>query len=172
MTFYKNYPPIKSNLCRNSLNKNSNKMKTLKFNFLSRNILLGASVALLLLSLTSCAKKITFQNSTVVPAARGKVTVDKDNNKNYVVKIKIDNLAEVSRLEPSRKSYVVWMETDESLVKNIGQIKSDNQFISSKLKASFETVTAFKPTKIFITAEDNADAQYPGSQLVLETNKF
>ena len=72
-------------------------MKTTKFNFLSKNILLGTLVALLLLSFTSCAKKITFQTSTVVPAARGQVTVNKDNNKNYVVKIKIDDLAEVHK---------------------------------------------------------------------------
>lgn len=147
-------------------------MKTLKFNFLSRNILLGATLALLLLSLTSCAKKITFQTSSVVPAARGNVTIDKDNNNNYAVKIRINNLAEVKRLEPSRIAYVVWMETDASQVKNIGQIKSDTKFISSKLKATFETVTAFKPTKIFITTEENPDVQYPGNQLILETNRF
>lgn len=147
-------------------------MKTLKFNFLSRNILLGATLALLLLSLTSCAKKITFQTSSVVPAARGNVTIDKDNNNNYAVKIRINNLAEVKRLEPSRIAYVVWMETDASQIKNIGQIKSDTKFISSKLKATFETVTASKPTKIFITTEENPDVQYPGNQLILETNRF
>lgn len=54
------------------------------------------------------------------------------------------------------------METEDASVKNIGQIKSDSKFLSSKLKASFETVTPFKPTKIFITAEDNANVQYPG----------
>ena len=147
-------------------------MKTLKFNFFSRSLLLGAPVLLLLLSLSSCAKKITFQNSSVVPAARGQVTVDKDNNKNYVIKINIDNLAEVKRLESSKNMYIVWMESDESKAKNIGQIKSDTSFISSKLKASFETVSAVKPTKIFITAEDNADTQYPGNTIVLETNRF
>ena len=147
-------------------------MKTLKFNFFSRSLLLGAPVLLLLLSLSSCAKKITFQNSSVVPAARGQVTVDKDNNKNYVIKINIDNLAEVKRLESSKNMYIVWMESDESQAKNIGQIKSDTSFISSKLKASFETVSAIKPTKIFITAEDNADTQYPGNTIVLETNTF
>jgi hypothetical protein len=147
-------------------------MKTLKLNFFSRNLLLGALALVMLLSFNSCAKKITFQNSSVVPAAQGQVTVTKDNNKNYAVKIKIDNLAEVKRLEPSKNMYVVWMETDESLVKNIGQIQSDTKFISSKLKASFETVTAFKPEKIFITAEDNADVQTPGNFIVLETNKF
>ena len=147
-------------------------MKTLKLNFFSRNLSLGALALVMLLSFTSCAKKITFQNSSVVPATQGQVTVNKDDNKNYVVKIKINNLAEVKRLEPSKNTYVVWMETDESLIKNIGQIKSDTKFISSKLKASFETVTAFKPEKIFITAEENADVQTPGNFIVLETNKF
>ena len=147
-------------------------MKTLKFNFFLRSLLLGVPVLLLLLSLSSCAKKITFQNSLVVPAARGQVTVDKDNNKNYVIKIKIDNLAEVKRLESSKNMYIVWMESDKSQAKNIGQIKSDTKFISSKLKAYFETVTAVKPTKIFITAENNANVQNPGNQLILETNRF
>jgi hypothetical protein len=64
------------------------------------------------------------------------------------------------------------MENDESMVKNIGRINSDSKLLSSKLKASFETVTAIKPTKIFITAEDNSDTQYPGTQFVLETKRF
>ena len=141
-------------------------------NFFSKNILLGASVALLLLSFTSFAKKIKFLASSVVPAARGQVTIKKDKNKNYVLKIKIDDLVEVKRLEPSKKMYIVWMETEELMVKNMGQIISDTRCISSKLKAAFETVTAFKPTKIFITAEDNAEIQYPGTQFILETNRF
>lgn len=147
-------------------------MKTTKPYFFSKNILLGASTLMLLLSLASCAKKVVFQTSQVVPAARGNVSINKDNNKNYGVKIKINNLAEAKRLEPSKNVYVVWMETEQSLAKNIGRINSDSNFMSSKLKASFETVTAAKPSKIFITAEDDADAQYPGGQIVLETNGF
>lgn len=147
-------------------------MKKIQSNFFSKKILLSIFLVFLSLSFTSCAKKVTFQNSSIVPAARGQVTIKKDKNKNYLIKVKIDNLAEVKRLESSKNAYVVWIETDESLAKNIGQIKSDTKFISSKLKASFETVTAFKPTKIFITAEDNADTQYPGSQVILETKKI
>jgi hypothetical protein len=124
------------------------------------------------LSLHSCGKNVSFQTSSVVPAAEGDVKVNKDSNKNYLIKIKISNLAEVSRLEPSKNVYVVWMETDESLIKNIGQVKSDTGFMSSKLKASFETVTSFKPSKIFITAEDHADVKSPGMQMVLSTNRF
>jgi hypothetical protein len=64
------------------------------------------------------------------------------------------------------------MESEDSMVKNIGQIKSDSKFLSSKLKASFETVTPVKPSKIYITAEDNADVQFPSKQLIMETNRF
>ena len=147
-------------------------MKTIKINFLSERVLLGISMGLLLLLVTSCAKKIVFQTSPMVPAARGQVVVNKDKNKNYVIKIKIDNLAEVSRLEFPRNTYVVWMEIQGSQAKNIGRIESDSKILSSKLKATFKTVTAFKPSKIFITAEDSADAQYPSSLLVLETSRF
>lgn len=129
-------------------------------------------VIMVALSFTSCAKKVAFQTSTIVPAARGDVKIKKDENKNYLIQIKLENLAEVKRLEPSKSVYVVWMETDDAPVKNIGKIKSDSKFLSSKLKASFETVSPFKPTKIFITAEDSADIQFPGMQLIMETRNF
>jgi hypothetical protein len=48
------------------------------------------------------------------------------------------------------------METVDDRIKNIGQIISDSKFMTQKLKASFETVSAFKPRKIFISAEDEA----------------
>jgi hypothetical protein len=124
------------------------------------------------MSFTSCAKKIAFQTSTIVPAARGDVKIKKDDNKNYLIQVELENLAEVNRLDPPKKAYVVWMESEDSMVKNIGQITSDSKFLSSKLKASFETVTPVKPSKIYITAEDDADVQFPGKQLIMETNRF
>lgn len=145
---------------------------TIKLNSNSSKLFMGFLLLIMVLSLHSCEKNVPFQTSSVVPAAKGDVKVSKDSNKNYLIKIKISNLAEVSRLEPSKSVYVVWMETDESLIKNIGQVKSDTGFMSSKLKASFETVTSFKPLKIFITAEDHADVKSPGTQMVLSTNRF
>ena len=122
--------------------------------------------------LYSCSRKVTFLTSPTVPAARGFVKVKKDNNKNYLIKIDLSNLAEVTRLQPSKNAYVVWLESDDHVAKNIGQIKSSESLLSNKLKASFETVSSSKPSKIYITAEDNAEIQYPGSQLVISTDNF
>ncbi len=127
---------------------------------------------IILFSFSSCTKKINFLNSSIVPAARGYVEVKHDKNKNYAIQIHISNLAEVQRLQPSKQTYIVWMVTEEDVTKNIGQIKSGSSMISKQLKASFETVSTSKPTKIFITAEDDANSQYPGTQVVLSTDNF
>ena len=145
---------------------------TIHYNTRIKRMLLTMLTIISVASFTGCSQKIAFQNSTVVPAAQGKVTIKKDSNKNYAIKIKISNLAEVQRLQPAKNVYVVWIETEENNIKNIGRIKSDSGFLSSKLKATFETVTSFKPTKVFITGEDNQDVSYPGYQMVLTTNKF
>lgn len=137
-----------------------------------KKIFSHALALLMIISFASCGKNIAFQNSSIVPAAKGTVNIKKDYNKNNKIKVKITNLAEVTRLQSSKKVYVVWMETEERVVKNIGQINSDAGFMSSKLKASFETVTSFEASKIFITAEDQADVQFPGMQLILSTNNF
>jgi hypothetical protein len=116
---------------------------------------------------TSCESKAPFLSSSVLPAARGYVTVKKDNNENQRIQLHLDYLAEATRLQPSRKTYVVWMVTKEDMTKNIGQINSSNN-----LKATFETVTSFEPVRIFITAEDDGTVSYPGSQMVLTTDRL
>jgi hypothetical protein len=120
----------------------------------------------------ACEKNIPFEESTVVPAAQGNVSLKKDNNNNYAISISISNLAEVHRLQPAKKVYLVWVETEDRIYKNIGQIDSDKGFISSKLKAKFETVTSFKPVKIFITAENDQNTQQPAKQIILTTKNF
>jgi len=137
-----------------------------------KNILLGILALLIASSLLACSKKVSFLTSPVVPAARGYANIETDRNKNNVIEIHLTELAEVQRLQPARQTYVVWMLTDQGTTKNIGQIKSSTGMMSKQLKASFETVSSFKPVKIFITAEDNADTQYPSNQIVLETAKF
>jgi hypothetical protein len=137
-----------------------------------RKLLFVLTGVMVLFSFSSCARKVSFLTSSVVPAAEGTVKLNKDKNKNYHIQIALSNLAEPNRLQPSKNTYVVWMETDDNAVKNIGQINTSTGFLSKKLKASFETVSPVKPTKIFLTAEDDANVQYPGMQVVLSTNNF
>ena len=143
-------------------------MRTLKFTLDLKFVLLILSFLFLLFAFSSCAKKITFLNSSTVPAARGEVAVKKDKNKNYDIVLQLSYLAEPDRLQPPKKTYVVWMVSEESDIPiNLGQIIG-----SSKLNVKFETVSSSKPKRIFITAEDDASIQYPGNMVVLETNNF
>jgi hypothetical protein len=106
-------------------------------------------------------------NSSVVPGADGQIEVKSDKNNNYNIQMEITNLADITRLQPAKKSYVVWMETVDNLPKNIGRISSSN-----KQKVSFTTVSTMRPTKIYITAEEDETSQSPGSMVVLTTDRF
>jgi len=143
-------------------------MRTLKLTIDIKNVLLIISLLLFVLAFTSCAKKIVFLTSSVVPAARGKVAIKNDKNKNFDIQLQLSYLAEPERLQPAKRVYVVWMISNESDTPiNLGRIVG-----TSKLKIQFETVSSSKPKRIFITAEDDASIQYPGNMVVLETNNF
>ena len=147
-------------------------METTKATALTKNIFWYGVLLTGIIFFSACAKKINFLNSAVTPAARGDVKIKKDGNNNYNINIHLLNLAESNRLQPPKNTYVVWMESTDSYVKNIGQIKSDINFLAKKLKASFETVSTVKPTRIFITAEDDGSVQYPGTVVVLTTGSL
>jgi len=142
-------------------------MKAPELKTQTKNFFLGILTVMMIFSFISCSTKAVFLASSVVPAAEGYVKVKKDNNNNYVIQMQISNLAEVDRLQPPKQTYVVWMVTDQGITKNIGRVSSSNN-----LKVSFKTVSSFKPTQIFITAEDNESAQFPGEQVVISTAKF
>jgi hypothetical protein len=118
------------------------------------------------------AKKVVFLSSSIVPAARGFVKVKRDINENYLIEVKISNLAEVNRLQPMKQAYIVWMITDHEITKRLGQINSSTTFLSTKLKASFKKVLSSKPIKIFLTAENDAGVQSPDEQVILTTDRF
>jgi hypothetical protein len=156
-----------SKFSNHQFNQN-NFMKQIFLSASSRYFLIITLLAALLMP--SCARKMTFNNSPIVPAATGSVKIKSDNNNNYSIDVSVTNLAPADKLTPPRKYYVVWMTSEDAGTKNIGQIESSGSLLSRTLKGSLKTVTSFKPQNIFITAEDNADVQYPGSTIVLNTN--
>jgi hypothetical protein len=148
--------------------KNSN-MKTTRQS-IRKSTFLPVFVPFIIFSLASCARKMSFQTSPVVPAAEGKVKVKKDNNKNYSIDLDVKRLAEPKRLSPPRNTYVVWMETKENGTKNLGRLNTSSGLFSSTLKSSLQTVSPYNPRSFFITAEDDEHIQYPSGQVVLRTN--
>jgi hypothetical protein len=147
-------------------------METQKTNKLKKHLFPGLIFILLIFSSSACAQKVAFLKSSVVPAAEGTVKVKQDKNKNYAIEVVIVDLAEVERLQSSKQTYVVWIETERGNAENIGQLKSSTGFMSKQHKATLETVSSFKPVKLFITAEDGIDIRYPGKEIILTTDHF
>lgn len=116
-----------------------------------------AMLALILL-VTSCSTVSKFPVSTVTPAANIVVYRNHDSNGNKTITIKAKNLASTDRLTPSTQTYVAWIVLENNLAKNIGQLK-----IKNAKEAELKTLTAYDYTEIFITAEDQANAQYPSA---------
>ncbi len=133
-------------------------------------MLLFATILFTVFSLGSCAKKMTFGISSVVPAAQGTIKIRSDKNNNKSIDLSVERLADPERLSPAKKTYVVWMETASNGTKNIGSLNTSSGFLSGKMKSSLKTVTPYKPTGFFITAEDDANVQYANGQVVLRTN--
>ena len=147
-------------------------MKTQKLIARKKNIMIGILILGLIFPVTSYAKKIKFMTSSVVPAAKGYVKVKSTNNNNYSIKIEIRDLADVERLHTSKITYIVWMETDQGKTEILGKIDSSSGFMSKQMKASMETVSSYKPSRIFITAEEFENAQTPGDREILTTKRF
>ena len=143
--------------------KNMKTMKTLniKDSFKILSFLFAAVL------LTACANKITFPTSDVVPAANAVLEIDRNKSDNYELKLEVTNLAEPSRLTPARGNYVVWMVTEKNGTINLGNLR-----VTKKSKASLETVTPYKPIRVFITAEDTPKAAIPSTQVVLNSEDF
>ena len=144
---------------------------------MKKNLLQSKAVSLLfgvglLLAAASCSHKIGFAQSSVVPAAQGSIKMKKDDNNNYKLNVSVTNLAPPDRLQPPHSAYVVWIETEQNGVQNLGRLNSESGFLSKTLKADLNAVTPYKPTRLFITAEDDAAIRYPGEMVVLSTDRF
>jgi hypothetical protein len=145
-------------------------MKTIKINSHSARFFSVGILLFIAFMLPSCARKMSFQTSNVVPAAKGSVKVKKDKNKNYNIDLSVMHLADPSRLDPPKKVYVVWMNTVQNGVKEVGQLKTSRSLLSKTMKSSLQTSVPFEPTGFFITAEDDGDSHNPSGQVVLRTN--
>jgi hypothetical protein len=130
------------------------------------------AVLLLTVVLSSCAKTLRFNISPVTPEATGTVKLGTDDNKNRTMTLNIKNLVDPQRLTPPKKIYVVWMQTKNEGVRNLGSLVSSEGYFTSTRTATFTSVITGEPSRFFITAEDNAQVTGPGAVTVLTTSDF
>ncbi len=109
-----------------------------------------------MLFLSSCASTEKFPVSTVAPAADITAVKKLDKNNNYTIDVTAKNLASVDRIDPLKKTYVVWIVTKNEGIKNIGQLSVKNAKTSS-----LKSLTPFDFNEVFITAEEQGDITYP-----------
>jgi hypothetical protein len=124
-------------------------------------------VVALLLFIGSCAQKVAFQRSQIVPAAEAEVRVKTDRNNNYELRIDVQNLAHPENLSPPRETYVVWMQSTDFNTYNLGELQ-----VGDNLRGSLTAVTPYSPARVFITAEDSTIEDEPGDQVVLVAEDF
>ena len=96
-------------------------------------------VCLALLIFTSCGSTIEFPKSSVVPGAKITVKTETDSYDNNVFTFKVENLAAAERLSPPKAVYIVWAETEDNGLLNLGKLKTE-----AGDKAELRTLTPFE----------------------------
>ncbi|GFO59428.1 hypothetical protein GMST_17530 [Geomonas silvestris] len=116
-------------------------------------------------ALAGCATKtINLPPSQEMPAAEGEARLSRDDNGNTVVQLKVKHFAPPQRLTPPKAVYVVWLETSDHEMHNLGQLKVDKD-----LEGKLIAVTPYEVFQLVISAEDSPNLSEPGDQVVLRT---
>ncbi len=120
----------------------------------------------LLAGVAGCGKqKMTLPTSQMLPAATGVAKVSKDENGNTRVNLKVEHFAPPQRLQPPKATYVVWVETADNKMYNLGQLR-----IKDNLKGELSGITPFQVFQIVITAEDYPTVTAPSNDVILKTS--
>ena len=165
-------------------------MKKISFKPMQKYVVAIVIGGIMITGFNSCSKKSSGSKSkaatstaaTEPPAPpaplppakeeKGEMVIKRDAAGNYVVQLNVKNLEAVQLMKPAKEGYVVWIVSDAMAAQNVGQIDGAKKWTEKKDNAYFEATSAAKPTKIFITAENDLKAVTPGTQLVWSTKTF
>ena len=110
-------------------------------------------------------KKVDMLAGQSTPAAQGTIDIKTSQNKNTHIDLKVRALAKPSSLTPPANVYVVWIEPPGENPKNEGQLHVDKD-----LNGELQTEVPYKRFRIFITAEQDPQAQTPTGTQVLSAD--
>jgi hypothetical protein len=124
-------------------------------------ILVGALA--LMMSVPMFARDDKMDNRGVDPGARGTVHTDNDKNGNAKVKVSVEHAATPQQLNPPHQFYQVWIQESGQTPQSLGELKVDRD----KAKGEVEGITPAKVFDVFVTAEDQRNAQTPSGTEIL-----
>ena len=132
------------------------------------HLLACSAIAGLLISvllLAGCGKTIRLKPLPVAKGGEATVRVELTYNRNDQILVKVSG-PEPSAYGSNYTRYVVWVATpDRTQVANVGQIRVEGG------KGELRTVTPLRKFHLFLTVEEQGDAQKPGPQVVFEAPK-
>jgi len=108
---------------------------------------------------------LKFPVANDAPAADITAKIKKDKNNNYEIEVIAIHLAGAGRLNPPKNNYSVWIIAENGETKNIGQLSHKNA-----KKSVLLTTTPFSVKEIFITAENQANLNYPSGKEISRVN--
>ena len=130
-----------------------------------KNLSLAIRVVAVALIAVGCATKtIPFRHEPAQPAATGEMEVRPEPNGNAYVKLRVEHLADPSRLTPPRVTYMLWAQHRDGESALLGRLA-----LNKKLKASWQGTVPFDSFRLLVTAEDLPAPLEPGTPEVLAT---
>jgi hypothetical protein len=129
---------------------------------------LGLSLALLaiLWPFGGGWKSYHMANDPSQPAAVGTLDVRRDrNNGNTDFKLKVEHLADPSRLTPPASVYVVWVQRRDGQPQKEGQIRVDKNF-----SGDMDATSTVRDGDFFITPENSEAVTAPSGVQALRTH--
>lgn len=123
--------------------------------------------ALALLWTAGCTQTVSFPGSPVVPGAEARAKITKDRNGNAEIDLRVKHLARPKSLFPPRAVYLVWAQSADGSVANLGRLVVDDE-----LEGRFKAITPMRELRLLVTAEDDPLARLPSLQVVIATEVF
>jgi hypothetical protein len=107
----------------------------------------------------------TMNTTEMIPSAVGKVKVKEEKDGNTKVKVEVAHLAPPAAVFDQASTYVVWLKPEAGTAQNVGVLS-----VSSDLKGSLETKTAFKDFMVLVTAEADPNVTSPSGRSVMNAS--
>lgn len=117
----------------------------------------------IILFLSSCANKVLFQTSTVVPTASGELSIKEVDDDNYLIEADIQYLTEPTNIDDGKPFYVMWVK-DRDEVENVGILH-----LNDDMDATILAQTELDPERVMITVERNPETSEMGDLVVLKS---